>query len=93
MNLGTAIKIVRKKKNISQKELANKCGISINALSQIELNESFPQKGTIQKICTELEIPPSYLLFLSISEDDVPEDKKKMFNLLSIPLRQLLLED
>ncbi|RNI27368.1 XRE family transcriptional regulator [Rufibacter immobilis] len=91
MNLGTAVKILRKQRGHSQKEFAEKCGISVNALCQIETNASFPQKSTIKRICEELGIPTSYLLFFSIDEDDVPVEKREIFNALGGPLKQLLL--
>lgn len=92
MNIGTAIKVIRKKKGYSQKELAEKCEISVNALCQIESNSSFPQKSTIKKICEELQVPTSYLLFFSISDEDIPEDKRKVFNALSGTIKDLLLD-
>jgi XRE family transcriptional regulator, regulator of sulfur utilization len=93
MNLGTAIKILRKQRGLSQKELAEKCELSVNALCQIETNTSFPQKNTIKRICEELKIPTSYLLFFSIDEEDIPEDKRKIFNTLGGTIKQLLLDD
>lgn len=92
MNIGSAIKALRKQKGYSQKDLAEKCQISVNALCQIEKNSSFPQKSTIKRICDELQIPTSYLLFFSISEEDIPEDKRKVFNALSGTIRELLLD-
>ncbi len=92
MDIGTAIKLLRKEKGIGQKQLAEMCEISVNALSQIEINASFPQKNTIRKICESLDIPISYLLFFSISEDDVPEDKKIVFNSLNIAIKSVLLD-
>lgn len=93
MNIGSAIKIIRKQKKISQKELSEKCNISINALCQIELNNSFPQKTTIHKICDVMNIPPSYLLFFSITDEDIPEEKRFVFNTLSKTIQELLIED
>jgi len=93
MDLGSAIKIVRKQKNISQKILAEACGLSVNALCQIELNNTFPQKNTLKKICSVLEVPSSYLLFLSISDEDIPENKKQVFKTLSNAIRDVLLEE
>lgn len=90
MNIGNAIKILRKRKGLGQKELAEKCDISINALSQIEINSTFPQKTTIKKICEALEIPVSYLLFFSITDEDVPESKKDLFNSLNEALSNVL---
>jgi XRE family transcriptional regulator, regulator of sulfur utilization len=93
MNIGSAIKILRKKKGISQKDFADKCEISVNALCQIEVNNSFPQKSTIHKVCEVLEIPTSYLLFFSISDEDIPEDKRFIFNTLSSTIKDLLIQD
>ena len=92
MNIGTAIKLLRKQKGFSQKEFAEKCGLSVNALCQIEINASFPQKSTIQKICEELSVPTSYLLFFSINDEDIPEDKRKIFNSLNASIKEILLE-
>ena len=92
MNIGAAVKTLRKEKGMGQKELAEKCEISVNALSQIELNSSFPQKGTIKKICDALDVPVSYLLFFSIDEEDVPELKRGGFNALNGLLKNLLLD-
>ena len=47
MDLGNAIKVLRKKKNISQRELAEMCNISANAMCNIESGKSFPGKETI----------------------------------------------
>lgn len=92
MEIGTAIKILRKERKISQKHLAEMCDISANALSQIELNVTFPKKSTIQKICEELNFPVSYLLFFSISEEDIPNDKKLVFNSLNSAIKSVLID-
>lgn len=91
MELGTAVKTLRKQRKINQNALAEICGISVNALSQIERNATFPHKRTIDKICDALEIPLSYLLFFSISDDDIPEDKKLVFNSLNDAVKSVLL--
>ena len=93
MNLGTAIKTIRKQMGFSQRELAEKCNISVNALCQIEINNTFPQKSTINKICEVLEVPTSYLLFFSISDEDVPVENRNLFNSLKPTIKNLLLKD
>lgn len=93
MDIGNAIKSIRTRKKITQKDLAAKCGISANALCSIEKNTSFPTKETINKICEALEIPVSYLLFFSITEEDVPEDKLGIFNALKEPIQKILVDD
>ena len=57
--VGDAIKNLRKRKGISQKDLAQKCGLSSNSLCSIEKNESFPSKDSMEKICKALDIPVS----------------------------------
>ena len=48
---------------------------------------------TINKICDALEIPVSYLLFFSITEEDIPEEKKSIFNALKEPIQKILVDD
>ena len=93
MEIGTAIKNLRKNKGLTQKVLAEMCGISANAMNQIEKNTSFPHKNTIDKICDVLGIPVSYLLFFSISEDDIPDEKKVVFNSLNDAVKSVLLNE
>ena len=84
MDLGNAIKTLRKQKKITQKQLAELSEISTNALCSIETGQSFPSKATISRICASLNIPESYLLLFSISEDDIPEDKKAKYHELNL---------
>lgn len=93
MEIGSAVKILRKSRGMTQKELADLCDISVNALSQIEINSSFPQKQTIHKICKALDYPVSYLLFFSISEEDIPKDKKVVFDSLNSAIKSVLIEE
>lgn len=93
MEIGTAVKALRKQKGMGQKELADLCDISVNALSQIEINASFPQKSTIKKLCDAFNIPMAYLLLFSMSDEDVAEDKKPTFNFLNEALKTVLLSE
>lgn len=89
MDIGTAIKTFRTKRGISQKDLAKYAGISANALCSIEKDKSFPSKETINAICDVLEVPVGYLLFASITDDDVPPQKLEVFKALQEPLLKL----
>ncbi len=93
MDLGNAIKTLRKQKKITQKQLAELSEISTNALCSIETGQSFPSKATISKICSSLKIPESYLLLFSITEDDIPEDKRVLYRALAEPLKEGLIHD
>lgn len=93
MDIGNAIKTLRKQRKITQKQLAELSEISTNALCSIETGQSFPSKATITKICSSLNIPESYLLLFSITEDDIPEDKRILYRALCEPLKEELVHD
>ena len=92
MNIGLAIRDSRKAKGLSQKELAERCELSANALCQLELNNTFPQKRTLEAISEVLGVSVAYLVFKSITKDDVSEEKAEMFEYLKKPLESYLSE-
>lgn len=89
MNIGEAIKEMRMRHGISQQELALKVGISANALCSIEKGYSFPKKETITAICKAIGIEKAYFLLMAITEEDVPEEKREIFNALREPMMKL----
>jgi transcriptional regulator with XRE-family HTH domain len=89
MDLGHAIKTLRAQKGATQKEIAAKAGLSANALCSIEKNEAWPTKATIQAISEALGVPISCLLFASITDEDVPEKNRAIFNALKQPILDL----
>lgn len=91
MNYGSAIKTWRKNKGWGQKELADKVGMSVNAISLIESDQTTPQKANLEAIAIALEIPMSFLLYFSITEEDVPEEKRPAFRHIDEAMRNLLL--
>lgn len=89
MNIGEAIKKMRASRGLSQKELAEKTGMSATALCNIEKGYSFPSKDTIKAICDAMDIPVSWLLFSSITEEDVPKEKREIFKALREPMMKV----
>lgn len=92
MDLGTALKSVRKELKVSRVELAKRSDLSVTALYNIENNLSFPSKETIGKLCESLNIPISYLMLYSLTEDDIPEGKREFFKLAVGPIKAFLME-
>ena len=92
MDLGNAIQMLRKEQKVSRKELAERSNLSVTALYNIENNLSFPSKDTIDKICSSLSVPVSYLMFYSITEDDIPEEQRASFRFLHEPMKRFLME-
>ena len=56
MKLGEQIKQIRKKKGLSQKQLAEQLGISTNAMCSIEKGYAWPSCETMSKICRMLNV-------------------------------------
>jgi transcriptional regulator with XRE-family HTH domain len=90
MDIGAAIKALRKTRNLTQKALAARLGMSANAINQIEKNGTTPHKTTLDAICKELNYPISYLLFFSIEDTDVPLEKRTMFQYMNKAIKELL---
>lgn len=62
MKIGEKIKIVRKDKNLSQRILAEKIGVTGQFISLIEKGGSAPSIDTLQKIADALNVPINDLL-------------------------------
>lgn len=93
MEIGDAIRKLRMWREVTQKELAQRIGISANALCAIELNRTFPGKDTITKVCRELGVPVGYLLFFVLEEKEIPQDKRELFRILREDLCDALLKE
>lgn len=92
MDLGQAIKTLRQKQGMTQQQLADRCGVSDNAISNLETGKAYPPKGMVEKLCAAFGIPSSYLLMASIQEEDFPEEKRVLYRALLEPLRNELLD-
>ena len=77
-----------KEQKEKRSELVKRSGLSTTALYNIENNLSFPSKETIDNICSSLNIPVSYLMFYSITEEDIPEEKRSSFRFLQEPMKK-----
>ena len=93
MEIGDAIRKLRMWREVTQKELAQRIGLSANALCAIELNRSFPGKETITRVCRELGVPVGYLLFFVLEEKEIPQDKRELFRILREDLCDALLKE
>ncbi|MEG0450346.1 MAG: helix-turn-helix transcriptional regulator, partial [Lysinibacillus sp.] len=94
--VGRRIKEERKKKNINQKELAQKLGIQNSTLSQYEHGKSEPNQEMLFKIANILEVNVSDLIpsEYRIEENDLEKALKmaKDFELEDITLLKGLIE-
>lgn len=82
MNIGKAIRELRKRQNLSQEELATQSGITQAALSAIESKGVRPNPETLKRICTILEVPESLVYVMGMEKSDVPEHKRGLYDQL-----------
>lgn len=90
MNIGKAIKTLRLKRGYSQKQLASLVDKSETAISLIESGKSIPQTKRIKEISSALGVEPVYLLLFALEKEDIPSDKRVLFDTLLVPLRESL---
>lgn len=57
------LKFYRKESGLNQQQLAEKCDIATNYVSEIERGQKFPSVETIERLCSALRIP-AYFLFI-----------------------------
>jgi transcriptional regulator with XRE-family HTH domain len=89
MNIGKAIRELRKSADLSQADLAKKTAITQAALSQIE-NGKRPGTETLKKISTALEVPESLIYVMGLEKDDVPEEKALLYDKLFPVIQDLV---
>lgn len=89
MELGVAIRKIRKHIGLSQGELSQRCAISQTALSQIESGAKYPSERTIKKVCEVLDIPESLIYILGMNDKDIPASKAAIYK-VAFPLIQEL---
>jgi transcriptional regulator with XRE-family HTH domain len=82
MNIGHSIRKIRVEKGLSQGELAKLCELSPTSMSQIELGIKRPNPSNLKKICSVLEVPEALLYLYCLEKDDVPENKKALYDVV-----------
>jgi transcriptional regulator with XRE-family HTH domain len=92
MNIGFAIRFVRKKFSISQCGLAKKCEMSQQALSMIEKGKVIPSDKTVSKICMVLDIPELVLYILSTEDRDISQSNRNIQNRIYPGIKGLALQ-
>ncbi|WP_040951780.1 helix-turn-helix domain-containing protein [Gorillibacterium massiliense] len=62
MDIGSTIRAIRKRKNITIAQICEKTGLSQGFMSQVETNKTSPSIVTLESIAAALNVPLSYLL-------------------------------
>lgn len=93
MNIGETIKDIRKRKGLSQQELATQSGISQTYLSQIEKGDrQSPTIEVLHKISEALKLPYPVLEFLTLDYSEIDKDKLAAFRRIEKAVNALINE-
>lgn len=87
--IAEGIKHLRLSHNYSQEVVAEKIGISVQSLSNIERGVYFPKPETIDKICEAFNITPDVLC----RPLDLPKSKSDLINNIDAILYSLDIDD
>ncbi len=79
MNIGQALRKIRKDTIFTQTEWASKIGISQTYMSQIENGVKEPSMEVIKQYERLAQKPIAIILWHGIEEKDVPKSKKKLY--------------
>lgn len=88
MKLGKAFKLARSRRNLTQKDLAERLGVSENYLSLLENDRRDPSWSFICRLCEDLQIPIPLLLFLATEN---PTELPKIESVIAKELMSLLI--
>ncbi|MEM9010390.1 MAG: cupin domain-containing protein [Pseudomonadota bacterium] len=72
MDIGGRLKAVREARRLSQRELAQRAGLTGGAISQIEQNKSSPSVASLKRLLEAVDIPLSEF-FSEIEDVDAPK--------------------
>lgn len=76
--IGSRIRKYREENNLSQKQLAEKIGVSNSRVSNWEQGLNRPDADILAAICVALDVSPSLLLGIQVTGDELTEQERKI---------------
>ncbi|HBG75473.1 MAG TPA: hypothetical protein DDW86_00755 [Clostridiales bacterium] len=77
-NIGPRLRKYREAQNLSQKELAERIGVSNSRVSNWEKGINRPDVDILADICNALNVSPSELLDVHLSPDNLSDIKRRV---------------
>ena len=71
--LGRRMRAMRKYFHLTQEQLAEIIGVSVQYIGNLERGVSIPSVDMLMSVCYAFEVSPNYLLMDSLPEGDFPE--------------------
>lgn len=76
--IGSRIRKYREENNLSQKQLAEKIGVSNSRVSNWEQGLNRPDADILAAICVALDVSPSLLLGIQVTSDELTEQERRV---------------
>ena len=76
--IGRRIRKYREENNLSQKQLAEKIGVSNSRVSNWEQGLNRPDADILAAICVALDVSPSLLLGIQVTGDELTEQERRV---------------
>lgn len=92
MNIGQAIKALRKNNNENQGVFAKKIGITQSYLSLIESGEKTPSLDVLKRMAESMGIPLPVLFWFGIEREDVKEHNHIAYDMLKPSIDTLIMK-
>ncbi len=78
IHLGKRIRGLRRLKCFTQKNMADRLGISVSMLSNIERGKKYPNVDLLKKMTEILQVPQEELFVLPSAQESIQEQRKTM---------------
>jgi len=85
--LGGNIKVLRKRDKLTQEQLSEKIGCSLNHLANIEIGKKYPSPELLSKLADVLHVSPS-ALFNTQNNESIEEVVKEVLEILDFQSKQ-----
>lgn len=78
MDIGSTIRAIRKRKNMTIAQICEETGLSQGFMSQVETNKTSPSIATLESIANTLKVPLAYLLLKSEDRMNIVRKENRM---------------
>jgi len=90
MNIGEAIKNIRRAKGLKQCDVARQSGITQSYLSRVENDVNLPNIYCLKSIANVLDVALPIIIFESLEEKDIKPEKLETFHVVYPILKSLI---
>jgi transcriptional regulator with XRE-family HTH domain len=78
MDIGSTIRAIRKRKNMTIAQICDATGLSQGFMSQVETNKTSPSIATLESIANTLKVPLAYLLLQKEDRMNIVRKEERM---------------